>query len=226
MIKGILWKFIEAHQKQSTKLSVLKGKEKFNRGFKEITLRRKKWLEFSELALEELRVLRQYAEDIDFPYKLYIVDSKSNSSAENTLQTIQIFFGDSSLGIYTLESDSKKIGLEQGCRLLFAQSISGEIICILFPCQSDFKKSLHDYILLSGFHKPSWYTKRRISRFLFYLLAYFQVRSIFGWPSLMDRAVVVMIEIMHYLRSKMTLSGVFKESISKTLKMIGKRITP
>ena len=118
MIKGILWKFIEAHQKQSTKLSVLKGKEKFNRGFKEITLRRKKWLEFSELALEELRGLRQYAEDIDFPYKLYIVDSKSNSSAENTLQTIQIFFGDSSLGIYIFELDSKKIGLEQGCRLI------------------------------------------------------------------------------------------------------------
>lgn len=170
---------------------------KFKKGAHRVDENRKRW-ENLKLRVKIyynplLKELKEHFE-LEFFYLSFSEDyfNKNESLNQNF---IQISMGSHPVGIISKikNAESKNnstLITEKGGTLSFSQGPQGEVMVLVYSCQSDVFKYEDDYIVYGIYKSPEKITERRMKRIIKFYFKFMYVTSIVGNSNTFDRLYI------------------------------------
>ncbi len=167
--------------------------DQFRNGTDDLRRRRRAWDAFQDLAREWYSALVKAGAEAELFEFLYIDPAVAPRDRElSTLQHITLLWGRHPIGIVPR---GKSLVVEGGCALHAGQDYRGGVAFLLYPFDSELHPSREEHIVLWFFKDPRHITPRHLRRFIRQFLAYAQVTSAFGKPTVWEKLTV------HWLRA-------------------------
>jgi hypothetical protein len=191
---------------------------KFQIGFRESAARRREWSGFAGKARECFDGIIQSCKDHELFEFLYIHEPQSRLDGQ---PCITLIWGQHPTGYF---KSKNKLSVEHGCALHFVQGVHGNVICILYPFESDLHKPSEKYLLFKIFKSPRYISPFALREAIHSMFSYAQVTSCFGNPDLADKLRIGFLRIktrLSEIRNKDVLLAIVKHLISILVKAIG-----
>ncbi len=169
---------------------------KFDKGFSSLRDKREHWDKLAERAVEYFGKIRDECNKVELFEDIYVVDSREREDTKNHLPHITLFFGQHPVGYEVF--NSKKLAVERGCSLVISQSVMGNVVAIYYPFGSELARLNEEYLIASAYDNPWSITDIELHRLAKRFFSYAQVSSVYGSPSLCDKASVFLMRINHW----------------------------
>ncbi len=159
-----------------------KESKKFQKGWEQVSDRRKAWSNFEAKAVATFNSICMEARNQELFENLY-VDSSTNHTNSNYKPSpfVTLFWGRHPTGQTDFREESKgKLIVEGGCALHYSQFPSGEVGVVFYPFKSDLSEPNKKYYIYKLFSTPSKIRDKDLCNHIKLMFSYAHYSSFMG----------------------------------------------
>lgn len=204
---------------------------KFKKGFERVIENRERWKNLKlRVGLYYDPLLKELNEH--FKYEFFYLSFSEDYFEENeslNQNFIQLSMGSHPVGIISSikNAENKKqssIVTEKGGTLSFSQGPQGEVMVLIYSCQSDVFKYEDDYLVYGIYKTPEKITELKMKRIIKFYFKFMYITSIVGHATIYDRLLIGFVKMrgkFDLLKFGSTVLKIFKGLLGTTAQAKG-----
>ncbi len=176
--------------------------DKFQKGWKQVSDRRKDWDSFEDKAVITFESICKEARTQNIFENLYVDNSKKHSNDQKKPPSfVTLFWGRHPTGQTDFrENSNNKSVVEGGCALHYSQLPSGEVAVVFYPFKSELSEPNKRYYIYKLFSTPSKITDVDLQNHTKLMFSYAHCSSFMGKATFVDWCRMKWLQIRSRLR--------------------------